>query len=159
MKKVLTVLLILNCFFASDSAWAKRAIRVVDGDKMILDNAWKVRLYGIDAPDAGQPYYTQARKYLIQVVLNQDLELDCYHHLQNWRVCLVMIQDKDVSSEMVNAGFAFDYPKYSHGIYAKAQKKAKMERRGVWNLEGGGLRPWEFRKLRAGQSPILPKTR
>lgn len=39
---------------------------------------------------------------------------------------------RDVALTMVEKGLAVDYPQFSRGAYADAERQAKRERRGMW---------------------------
>lgn len=49
----------------------------------------------------------------------------------------------DIAEWMVNQGHALDWPRYSAGAYAAAQKAASAAKLGMWS--GSFARPWEWR--------------
>lgn len=58
----------------------------------------------------------------------------------------VRVDDTDVSLELVRAGLAWHYKKYSSDpTLASAERQARAERAGVWSL-ADPLPPWEQRR-------------
>ncbi|WP_378952444.1 thermonuclease family protein [Mesorhizobium sp. ANAO-SY3R2] len=57
---------------------------------------------------------------------------------------------QSVARWMVRNGHALDWPRYSKGVYAGEQAKAKAGRRGVW--QGNFIEPWKARLRRVNQS-------
>ena len=59
--------------------------------------------------------------------------------------------EESVQEEMLKAGFAYHYKQYSSNchnrdVFESAQEIGKAQQRGVWKLQGGGQRPWDYRK-------------
>jgi endonuclease YncB( thermonuclease family) len=126
-------------------ACANQVKTVIDGDTFILTNGQHIRLWGIDAPETGQPLAKEAKLYLTVLVKDREVELNCIGRSYNRRVCKATINNIDLGRELVGWGLAFDYPKYSKGFYARAENFAQKEQRGVWQLSNGGIRPWDYR--------------
>ena len=77
MKKILFFLLGFTLIF-SDSY---KVIKVSDGDTITVMslqqyNKFKVRLYGIDAPESDQSFGTQSKQFLSDQILNKEVEIE-----------------------------------------------------------------------------------
>ncbi|TSC69959.1 MAG: WD40 domain-containing protein beta Propeller [Parcubacteria group bacterium Gr01-1014_70] len=112
---------------------------VVDGDTIELSNEKRVRLIGIDSPESGEPFYTEARNKLIFLVLNKDVRLekdvneaDRYGRLVRY----VYVGDAFINLEMVKQGYAksYTYPpdvKYTDRFLA-VEREARNAQLGLW---------------------------
>jgi len=90
----------------------------VDGDTLKLDGQ-RYRLWGIDAPEVGEPGAAQARAALADLIEGQRLVCD---HLDTDRYARPVIRctlpwGADPACELVRQGAAVDWPKYSNGFY------------------------------------------
>lgn len=142
--------------------------KVVDGDTItVITNGTKlkVRLYGIDAPEAekrnrntgavtkeGQPYGDEAWRRLVEKVDGQRVRLDIMD-VDRYRrmVSIVWIGEGNINREMVAEGWAWAYREYLKGPYASEfiqdEERARKQRLGLWQ-QYNPLPPWEFRRLR-----------
>jgi len=122
-------------------------IRVREGDRTLT-----VRLACIDAPESAQsPYGVAARRYLQQrlrggqEVMLQPKTIDRYG-----RIVAEVISDININLVMVEDGLAFAYRRYLAACdakeYLEAEFRASRHRYGVWQVEGGITRPWDFRR-------------
>lgn len=92
---------------------------VIDGDTIDIGGT-RIRLAGIDAPEMDHPYGKNAKWTLVNLckgrevraVLNGDLS-----HDRTVATCYLP-DGRDLSAEMVRAGMAVDWPKFSRGKYA-----------------------------------------
>lgn len=114
-------------------------VRIVDGDTIELENGDRVRYIGIDTPEKGDPYYSEASRANSALVLNKKVRLekdisetDRYNRLLRY----VYVGDLFVNLELVNSGFAksYTYPpdiKYSDQ-FVSAQSEARILKKGLW---------------------------
>lgn len=108
----------------------------------------KVRFYCIDAPELAQrPWGQESRDHLRQITPRSvrlvARDKDRYGRI----VGEVYDGEQSLNLAMVEAGQAAVYPRYcKEGRFFDAQKRAKAERRGIWEKEGEQQRPWEWRK-------------
>lgn len=140
--------------------------RAPDGDTITVTSGsqeMKVRFCGIDAPETkhgaepGQPFGYEARDYLRSLldkanrkVLVTKIETDRYGRTVGEIFTRVNGVDSFINEEMVKAGFAYHYSRYSGNCPNKiaienAESIAKSKRIGVWSnpsLE----KPWDYRK-------------
>lgn len=127
--------------------------RVVDGDSLVVAGE-RVRLFGIDAPELKQRCDVSGRnwacgawskdslsKIIGQGVLRcEALDRDRYGRT----VARCDVSGRDVGAEMVRAGAATAYLRYSTD-YARDEAQAKREARGLWS--GAVTAPSAFRKV------------
>jgi endonuclease YncB( thermonuclease family) len=119
-----------------------------------------VRLACIDAPETAQsPYGQQARNYLQQrLPVGREVRLEVKTTDRYGRSVAEVISDININLALVEDGQAFAYRQYLSGCDAKeyldAEYRASRRRYGVWQLEGGITRPWDFRRGR--RSAAIP---
>lgn len=116
------------------------------GDTLTTCQGNKIRLAGIDAPEIKQRYGSQARNTLNNLVIGQNIALQCEGKSYDRKVCTVFLGTRNINQVMVQQGFAYDYQQYSHGAYLPAQQYAQTHHLGVWQQESGGQRPWDYRR-------------
>ncbi|MFN3605998.1 MAG: thermonuclease family protein [Cypionkella sp.] len=91
---------------------------VVDGDTIVIDGV-NIRLAGIDAPEMDHPYGENAKWALVNLTKGQAVTAEFYGEQSYAReVATCYLSDgRDLSAEMVKAGMAIDWPKFSRGKY------------------------------------------
>jgi endonuclease YncB( thermonuclease family) len=127
-------------------------IRVIDGDSLIVKvqgAELHIRLVGIDAPEADQPFGDNARTELSGLIAEQQCVLvyeegDTYGRL----VAHLWIGDVYVNAEMVRHGMAwFDSASAPDNLLDLYQEEARDQKRGLWALPiEERVPPWEWRK-------------
>lgn len=112
---------------------------VVDGDTVDLRNGERVRLIGINTPETGQPYSSEAKNKLKELIEGKEITLekditdrDQYDRLLRY----IWLGDILVNLEMVRLGYAnsYTYPpdvKYQDEIVA-AETEAREDEIGLW---------------------------
>jgi endonuclease YncB( thermonuclease family) len=137
-------------------------LSIGDGDTIRVRQAGRaltVRLACIDAPETAQsPWGLQARRYLQQrLPIGRDVSLDVKTIDRYGRTVAEGIGEINLNLAMVEDGQAFAYRQYLGSCDAKeyldAEHRASRHRYGVWQVEGGITRPWDFR--RGGRSATL----
>jgi endonuclease YncB( thermonuclease family) len=135
---------------------------VVDGDTLDIHGA-RVRLWGIDAPEADQlcrgddslPYRcgSTAANKLDAFITNRMVrcsqkDVDQFGR----RVASCTLDATDLGEWLVVQGLALDWPRYSGGRYSAPQHEAERAARGLW--AGSYVEPWLYRScIRAGGRP------
>lgn len=133
-----------------------RVIRVIDGDSLTcrnLDNGkdFKLRLFGIDAPEQDQRYGIDAAKALARMTQNGIFRLEVTDADRYGRLVGILRSESDrafcVNTEMVAQGWAFNWTEFGEipGT-ASAQESAKVNRRGIWCHGNPEVRPWQNRR-------------
>lgn len=102
---------------------------MIDGDTITVGRH-KIRLCGIDAPERGEPGYQEATAFLEALV--QDKTIACTpvgegtpcdgrseRKSRDRLVATCFVDGKDIAAEMVRAGHAKDWPKFSGGYYSR----------------------------------------
>ena len=138
-------------------------LSIGDGDTIRVRQAGKaftVRLACIDAPETAQGTYgQQARNYLQQrLPLGREVSLEVKTTDRYGRTVAEVISEININLAIVEDGQAFAYRQYLSGCNAKeyldAEYRASRRRFGVWQVEGGITRPWDFRRGR--RSAVIP---
>jgi micrococcal nuclease len=114
-------------------------VSVADGDtvRARLDATGRtltIRLEGVDAPEQGEPFSTQARNATRVMLFNKKVQLkamdvDRYDRL----VARVVLDGRDSSHELIEAGLACHFTRFVNDpLLAKAQLSARAAGRGFW---------------------------
>ena len=148
---------------AQQQGLSATVLSIGDGDTIRVRQSGKaltVRLACIDAPETAQsPYGQQARNYLQQrLPVGREVSLNIKTTDRYGRSVAEVISDININLAMVEDGQAFAYRQYLSGCdameYLDAEYRASRRRYGVWQLEGGITRPWDFRRGR--RSAAIP---
>ena len=138
-------------------------LSIGDGDTIRARQAGKdltVRLACIDPPETAQTTYgQQARTYLQQrLPIGREISLNIKTTDRYGRSVAEVISDININLALVEDGQVFAYRQYLSGCNAKeyldAEYRASRRRYGVWQVEGGITRPWDFRRGR--RSAVIP---
>lgn len=149
---------LIACFVMATAALAAppeaitgKVVSVHDGDTFTLlteDKAQvKIRLEGIDAPEAKQPFGAQARNALAALIAGKQVVV---HPTGKDRYKRTLGRAEsggtNIGLRMVKDGFAWHFDKYSKDATLRsAQAEAKAASRGLWR-DADPVPPWEFRK-------------
>ena len=128
-----------------------KVIEVYDGDTITLlagQQKYKIRFYGIDAPEAAQTYGIAARDTLRKKILGKEVQVSV-ENLDQYDRCIgkVRLDSRNINLEMVREGCAWYYESYARNDYhlELAQKEAKDNKLGIWQ-QSDPTPPWKFRK-------------
>ncbi|HVF64137.1 MAG TPA: thermonuclease family protein [Casimicrobiaceae bacterium] len=139
--------------------FAGRVVAVHDGDTITVLSAGRpirVRLAGIDAPEAGQPFSNASRHALEALVAARDVMViergrDGYGRV----LARVHAGSIDVNAEQVRLGYAWVYRRFERDARLHAlEVEAKAARRGLWR-DPRASPPWVWRERRALQPARL----
>lgn len=135
---------------------------VIDADTLEV-HGQRIRLSGIDAPessqlcrDADSNLYRCGQKAANDLAAFIDqrpvqcIEVDRDRYNRSVAVCT--IAGVDLGDWLVRAGLALDWPRYSNGAYADAQKEAERAGKGMW--AGSFVKPWDYRLCTKGTRGI-----
>jgi endonuclease YncB( thermonuclease family) len=133
-----------------------RVVRVSDGDSLqvLVDRQQiSLRLEGIDAPERGQPWSSNARQALVAMVAGRDVRVTVSSRDRYGRSIASVRAPSDsgpvnVNLEMVASGSAWVYRAYSRDpAKLAAEADARRSGRGLWSLpESQRLPPWDYRR-------------
>ncbi len=126
-----------------------RVVGVADGDTLtVLDGTRqvRVRLWGIDAPERGQPWSRSSREALAARAMHRNAVVatrgaDGYGRT----LARVSVDGVDVGAAQVRAGKAWVYRRYTHDAALVAiEDDARAARRGLWS-QNDPEPPWIYR--------------
>lgn len=111
--RVSTEVLVVNVLELRGRAW------VIDGDTIDISGT-RIRLAGIDAPEMEHRYGRSAKRALISLCKGQEVRAVFDGDLSHDRIVATcyLPDGRDLSAEMVKAGMAIDWPKFSRGKYS-----------------------------------------
>lgn len=129
------------------------AVKISDGDTFTLLTPGKaqvkIRLSGIDAPEKGQDYWIVSRDFLGKMLSGQLLRVRITGKDKYGRLIGDVYAGKLwVNSEMIEAGLAWHFLKYSSNPdLAKAEASARAHHAGLWK-QPSPTPPWDYRSNR-----------
>ena len=138
------VMLIIFFFTKIDKIKARSAIRIIDGDTLIL-NKQKIRLKGIDAPEIKQQCTSNinnsktkircgevARQKLIELIGSSKVHCTNEGKDRYNRQAYCYAGNINLNREMVREGYAVACPKYDKS-FVLDELHAKEAKRGIWS--------------------------
>lgn len=154
---------------ATSAGWADEPriigeARVIDGDTLDVGPV-RIRLHGIDAPEAGQRCGRtgggtwrcgdRATARLGELVDGKEIECAARDRDQYGRIIAVCYVDEaEINETLVREGLAWAFTRYSND-YVALEAAARLGRLGVW--QGEAEAPWDYRANRweraASESP------
>ena len=158
MRRATVFVIVLSCFIAATASADLAEPRVVgiasvtDGDTFDIGPI-RIRLHGIDAPEAGQQCKradgkswqcgTEATNRLTDLVGGRTVECTALDRDAYGRIIAKCIADGiDVNARLVAEGLAWAFTRYSDD-YANHEAAAKAAGLGIW--QGETQTPWDYR--------------
>lgn len=92
----------------------------------------QIRLFGVDAPELNHPNGIRAKRCLMAMCKGQSIRAEVLSidaHGRTVAIC-TLPDGRDLSAEMVKAGLALDWAKFSGGIYRDLE--VPEARRKMW---------------------------
>ncbi|MFH7321582.1 thermonuclease family protein [Desulfurivibrio sp. D14AmB] len=138
------------------ATWPARVTNISDGDTIRVitpdGKQERIRFYGIDAPESGQPYGKAATQFVESAIAAAgykvdivEVERDRYGRI----VGMVIVDGVNLNREVVKAGFAWVYGQYCKKPECREWKalenKARDGKLGLWG-EPGPVPPWDWRR-------------
>jgi micrococcal nuclease len=135
-----------------------KVVGIKDGDTYVVlyqRQEITVRLEHIDCPEGGQAYGKNAKRFASDLCFGQMVRVEGTKYDRYKRLLAILYRGNVcVNKELVRAGFAWHFLKYSRDeSYDVLQNEAQNKRLGLW-ADPNPLAPWEWRKLRKGKSRI-----
>lgn len=158
-KKIIIFIIALLCLavtfecFAKSAEYSAYCIAVIDGDTVKVKTKrgeQRIRLYGIDCPELGQPFGSQTKNKTKKLIKNKRVKIlvldkDRYGRL----VALVSTKTFIVQEELLKSGLAVVYPMFCKmpicSKWQELEEQAKQQKNGMWKMENNTF-PWEWRK-------------
>jgi len=128
-----------------------KVVGVADGDTITVlkgHTQIKIRLHGIDSPEKGQAFGNRAKQFTSDLVFGKTVavrptDTDRYGRTVAW----VFVDGLNLNEEIVRAGFAWHYKRYSKDTnLAQAEADARANKRGLWR-DPNAIPPWDFRQM------------
>lgn len=119
-------------------------VRVIDGDTVVIQTAEgteeHLRIVGVDAPEKGECYTSEATNRLIGLAQGKAViletgssdERDSFGRLLHY----LRIGDTDIGATLIREGFVRSFKKYPHPrfeIYNGMEEAAMREQKGLWS--------------------------
>lgn len=136
---------------ARAQTYTGKVTAVKDGDTiemLVNGKPLRIRLFGVDSPEKGQPFGEKARQYTSSLCFGKVVKAQRESRDQYGRIVAeVFLPDgSSLNMQLVQAGYAWQYTYYSKSVeMTQAQAAAKAARRGLW-LDAHPVAPWEWRK-------------
>ena len=127
-----------------------RVVSVSEGDTIAVVNAGRtenVRLHGIDCPEPNQPFGSQAKKAISDLILGKDVVVEIKGKDRYGRTLgKVSLNGKDIELELVKRGMAWHFKRHSsEQALAEAEAAARTAGRGLWS-DKDAIPPWDWRR-------------
>lgn len=129
-----------------------KVISIMDGDTFKLltieNNTVKIRLNGIDAPEKGQDFSRASKEFLGKLLAGTTIRVVDKGKDKYGRTIGDVYTENGlmVNLELVKAGLAWHFLKYSHDPQlAAAELEARQHKTGLWQL-AEPVAPWDYRK-------------
>ena len=161
MRPTSLVMLLISAAVAvgAQAAEITGRAKVVDGDSLEIGTD-RIRLYGIDAPEGRQDCRRNGQAWrcgenaasklrgLVQGATLRCTPRDTDEYGRSVSVC--KNGNTDINAEMVRAGFALAYRRYSTD-YVDEENEARNAKRGLW--AGEFTPPWDWRRESREETP------
>lgn len=155
--------IIKNKPWTSDNETVK-VLKVKDGDSIVVTTSKgqkDLRIWGIDAPEKGQPYANTSKKLLEELVLNKHVRIQSPKTDKfNRDLAFISVTNSsnpkglDVGSILISRGLAWHFnpdPKHDKP-YKDLETKARNKKMGIWS-EINPKSPEDFRREQKNESP------
>jgi micrococcal nuclease len=130
-----------------------KAVGITDGDtiRMMHDGApERVRLWGIDCPEAKQAFGSRARQFTGDLAFGQIVTVRV-RHIDRYKrtVAEIILPDgRNLNQELVRAGLAWWYQHYARRelVLRDLEQKARAARQGLW-ADQEPVATWKWRRI------------
>lgn len=136
-----------------------RVSHAIDGDSLAVESngrSFQVRLWGIDAPEWGQPFSREARSLCRDLVEGKTIAVHPkYKDKYNRVVAVVEVDGRVLNEEMVRRGMAWVHIRYCDeevcSDWRKSEQSARVSGSGLWS-DPGRIAPWKWKSRRKHKS-------
>lgn len=128
-----------------------KVVGVKDGDTIEVlyeGKSQTIRLMDIDCPEKKQAFGTKAKQFTSDFCFNKEVRVESNGKRDRYKRILgtVFANNKNLNEELVKAGLAWHYKKYSdEQIFADLENIARENKIGLWT-DPNPTAPWDFRK-------------
>jgi micrococcal nuclease len=116
-----------------------QVVAISDGDTISVMHEGRpeeIRLYGIDAPELGQSFSNRAKQFVSALCFGKEVtvKLRAMDRYQRAVADVTLPDGRNLSHEIVRAGFAWWFKKYAPGdeTLERLEKEARQARYGLW---------------------------
>lgn len=144
----------------ANSAVKGKVISVVDGNTIHVltsdKRKLKVLLYGVDSPELGQRFGSEAKRYLEDNILNREVLIDIQGKdaFGNYLAIVTLDNRIDIRVELLKEGLAWTAEKNAIMDLEPYRTWAQRKGRGLWQEENP-VPPWKYRRQQAMQKPKI----
>jgi len=122
----------------------------VDGDKITVlhdRRPVRIRLHRVDCPEQAQPFGQRAKQFTAKLVFGNVVTVEVVTIGTCGRtIATVLLGGKSLGDELVKAGLAWHYRKYSKSRkLAQFEAAAREAKRGLW-ADPNPIAPWAWRR-------------
>jgi micrococcal nuclease len=127
-----------------------RVVKVVDGDTCLVEDRdgrrHNVCLYGVDAPENGQPYWKEAREALSRRIYNKEVRFAPVETDSEGRACCnLYVGDRQINLDQVREGYGWHHTEHEPiREFAEAERVAREHHAGLW-ADRRPVEPWKYR--------------
>lgn len=162
---LLVAMLALGAAAHADT-WQARVTNISDGDTItVITPAGKqerIRFYGIDAPETGQPFGRVSTEHVKKVIgiAGFQVEITAIDQDRYGRIVgMVIVNGLNLNRDLVRVGLAWVYPQYCKRPecreWRELEQEAKANKLGLWR-EPETVPPWEWRRKQRDRQPDQP---
>lgn len=162
--RVLCVLLVVPASAEAQSLFRAKVMAVHDGDtyRVLREDGrlTDVRLWGVDAPELGQPYGATVQQTVQRLIGGQTVRVSVEDHDRHGRpVARMEVEGGDLSTLLVRRGLAWhdDIRAPNAEVLMRLEQRARRAGRGLWSLSTP-TPPWEWRDRDSTSGPSPPET-
>jgi len=130
-----------------------KVVKVRDGDSVDVlfgRKTVKLRLFGVDCPERGQPFSARAKALTAELAGNRDVTVRIVDRDRYGRIVgeVILTGGRRLSHALLEAGLAWHYKRYANDPeLARLEAAARAARRGLWS-EPHPVPPWTYRGAR-----------
>ncbi|MBB3124536.1 endonuclease YncB(thermonuclease family) [Mesoflavibacter sabulilitoris] len=145
---LITLLFLFSVY--SQSTITGKVVAITDGDtfKLLTKDSTliRVRVANIDCPERKQPFSKKAKQFTSDAIFDKYVKVEEFKKDRYGRsIAYVYYDNKNLSKELLKAGFAWHYVKYSNDkTLQKLEEIAKSNKKGLW-LDPHAIAPWDWR--------------
>jgi micrococcal nuclease len=131
---------------------------VIDGNTLEVrasnNQVHKVMLVGIDCPELGQEFGSQAKKFLEKIILNKEVTLEFRGKDRVGNLLAVVMIDGDVDPrvELLKEGLAWTAERNPNADLEPYRTWAEQKNKGLWVRENP-TPPWTYRRQQTMMQP------
>lgn len=135
-----------------------KVVAITDGDtfKLLTQDSilLRIRIANIDCPEKKQPFSKRATQFTSDKIFGKNVNVEILSKDRYGRSIATVIYDDNLNlnHELVKAGLAWHYIKYSKDKELQAfEDTARLKRVGLW-ADNNSIPPWEWRSKKKSKN-------